>query len=55
MLLLILLLLILLGGGGYYGHGAGWYANAGPYAWGGTSLLGGLIIVLVVLAVLGRI
>lgn len=55
MLLLILLLVVILFGGGYYGHGVGWYSNGAPYAWGGTSLFGILILVLVVLLLTGRL
>lgn len=54
-MLLIIILLLILFGGGYYGHGAGWYTNSAPYAWGGTGLFGILILVLLVLIVTGRL
>jgi len=46
---------LILFGGGYYGAGAGWYSNGAPYAWGGTGLVGILILVLVVLLLTGRL
>ncbi len=54
-MLLIILLIILLVFGGVYGRGAGWYTTNAPYAFGGTGLLGALILILIVLALLGRI
>lgn len=53
LVLVVLLVFLLFGGVGYH---SGWYAGGfAPYGYGGVSLLGVVLIVLLVLLLLGRL
>jgi hypothetical protein len=49
-LVVVLLILLLLFGGGY-GHSAGWYGEG----YGGISLVGVIVVILIVLLLTGRL
>jgi hypothetical protein len=55
-LLVFLIIVIVIFGGGGFGWHAGWYGNGSPYGYGIFGGLGGiLLLILIVMALSGRL